>query len=583
MIGETGVGKSTFINALANYCTYDSLPDAVKDGGSFPIQSTFTVTDPQTKTQIVISSEGKLLPGTQITKVGESVTQKPNEYVFMHGHIAINLIDTPGLLDTHDAGTSAHDTDKQNVDNILKLLSQYEEIHAIFILIKANENRLKETFQYTLTEIFKRLDKSACNNVIFIFTNARSTNFKTDSAQPILQQFLNDKNLSIDLPPKKPTIYCFENDTVQYLAECKNKIPHEEEEVDDAQKSWNKSVKTTDKLLGYFSSLKPHSLAAINSIYKATSTVSMVSKLLLENIMCIFEEVSEMDKKKNEAERLKEEITSNPRNFAKGELYSLLHMTETKVVYKQLDHTNVVCESSACAKVEGDCIIYPQICCRACKVDGFIMWYCSQMTWLGVCKACRCVKSEHRFRTTETIITKKLYEPDLAVIDEIVNSNDALRQLNEGISEFENRVKQLENETEQMIETCAKLNAFAHQHALVETSSADYELLKCLENQRQTYMKAGSLNACRKASHLANIKERYQQHLARAKHYRYSVDDVPKLIEQLHRLPRKGPDIKQAMDAEENARHKVIEDVKKTKKIYEFKFGSHFSINLGLL
>jgi len=41
-----------------------------------------------------------------------------------------------------------------------------------------------------------------------------------------------------------------------------------------------------------------------------------------------------------------------------------------------------------------------------------------------------------------------------------------------------------------MIEICARLNAFVHQNASLEASSTDDELLKCLENQRQTYAKS---------------------------------------------------------------------------------------------
>jgi len=75
LIGETGVGKSTWINAFANYCVFDSLEDAVQAGGFFPIPCTFPVTDPQTNEQITILSEGKLLTETQTAKIGDSDTQ----------------------------------------------------------------------------------------------------------------------------------------------------------------------------------------------------------------------------------------------------------------------------------------------------------------------------------------------------------------------------------------------------------------------------------------------------------------------------------------------------------------------------
>ena len=102
LIGESGVGKSTWINAFGNYCKYDCLEDAAYDGGFFPIPSTFTVEHPQTGKQISISSDGELLSLMQSTEPGESVTQNPKEYVFRHNDTIINLIDTPGLLHTHD-------------------------------------------------------------------------------------------------------------------------------------------------------------------------------------------------------------------------------------------------------------------------------------------------------------------------------------------------------------------------------------------------------------------------------------------------------------------------------------------------
>jgi len=575
LFGETGVGKSTLINGISNYCSFESLEDAVKADGFFPIPSTFTTTDPQTKKQIIISSESQIPASTHIKKVGESVTEYPNEYAFLHTdtNTVINFIDTPGLLDTSDVGTSTHDTDKQHVDNILKLLSAYEEIHAILILMKANVSRLSDALQYTLTEIFKRLDKSACNNVIFIFTNAASTQFKTEKTQPLLHRFLKEKKLSIPLPPEKPTIHCFENYTVQYLAECKNKIPHDEDDVQDVQRHWKRSVKSTKEMLSYISSLEPHSLAVIKSIYDATSMVSTTSKLLLDTMMCIFKDVNEMEEQQNEAERMKDEVKRNSTDFVIEKFNNLWQSKKTLLVSIPLDHIRVVCESSRCAKVGEGHTIYPRIChvhkCNdmASKINAVLSDIQCRRMWEETCKICGCNSHEHRFRYTETkVILLSVYQPDRSVIDKIVNSDDALKVINEGISQLYNRVKQCKDEAQQMMEICAKLNAFAQQNALF---TADDELMKCLENARQTYAKLADTSI--NAKDLSEINSQYEQHFRRAMNSNYCVEHVPKLVEQLYKLPMRGQDIKDVVDTEEKVRLRLIEEAKKSKQNFIIK------------
>jgi len=549
LIGESRVDKSTWINAFANYCSFETLEEAITDGGLFPIPSVFTVTHPQTNQQITISSDGTLSTSTQMTQAGESVTQNPTEYVFWHAErgTSINLIDTPGLLDMRDAGKSTHDTDKQHVDNIFRQLSTYQEIHAIFILIKANVTRLSDAFQYTLTEIFKRLDKSACNNIIFIFTDAASSKFRPDETQPILQRFLKEKNLPIALPPEKQTIYCFEQSIMKYLAECKNKIPHDEDDDKFAKRNWQKSVQSSKELLCYLFLLQPHSLAVMMSINDATSAVSMISKLVLDAIMSIAKDTNDMEKKKSEAEGLKKEITRHQQQSANHELDTLLHITETDLVHEPLGHINVVCESARCSTVQEGHMLHPQVCCEACRVGGFIMYFCSSISWLGNCRVCGCKKSQHKWWTTKTTVLKKpFHRLHSEVIDPTADSDDELKQTNREIAVLENRVRKCKDETEQMIEMCAKLSDFTHQHALLAVSPTEDELLKCLENERQIY--AWSTHTSREADCLADIQSQYEQHLSKAKNSPCSAKDVQELIKQLCKLPMKGHDIKKIVD-----------------------------------
>ena len=304
MIGGTGVGKSTWINAFANYCSYRTLDEAAAHGGTFPISSTFATSHPQTGNLISISSEcNGLTPISQIAEVGQSVTQVPNEYVFQYQNTDICIIDTPGLLDTTDVGTNSHDRNKEHVNNILRLLSTYNEIHAICILLKANETRLSDAFQYIITEILRHVDKNASNNIIFIFTYSASTNFRPHNTQVILQKFLTENKLPIPLPPNKETVYCFESNPLQYLVERRNKIHPRQNDKEDATKNWERSKQSTANMIRYVCSLNPLPLDGINAIYDAECTIGILSTLVLETLQCVAKNECKIENKKKEAEK----------------------------------------------------------------------------------------------------------------------------------------------------------------------------------------------------------------------------------------------------------------------------------------
>ena len=552
LIGETGVGKSIWINAFANYCMFDSLQEAVQAGGLFPITCTFEITDPQTREPITISSVADGTSATsQTAEVGESVTRVPGVYRFEYENTQITVIDTPGLMDTRD--TPGHAIDKEHVSNILRVLSAYNEIHAICILVKASETRLSSALKYTLTELLRHLDKGVCNNVIFIFTNAASTNFQPDKTQAILQKFLNDNKLLIPLPPRKQTIYCFENDTMNYLAQRTNRIPVTEDYEMFATWNWKNSAKSTKDIFDYVRSLKPHALTAINTIHNAEHTIGVLSELVLQTLMCIAKDEDELEQKKKDAEIVKTQLTENPRKFASEDLKKLLFVTETKVETEPLDYTNVVCESSKCGKVVNGKTIYPKICCERCK--SRFMYFCGSINWRSECKECGCEKRKHKWRSTVTKIVKKtIYKPDQKVIAQIVESSGALTAINETISKCEHRLEMCKSESKQMLRTCAQLNTFVHQNAMM---APDDELSMSLQDKIETHEKAGS--TAKEIEVLKQIQCQYTMLLFQEKNNSYRADDVGKLIQQLYTLPMKGNDLKKAMEVEEMTRRSVVE------------------------
>ncbi|CAG2175050.1 unnamed protein product [Oppiella nova] len=169
ILGETGVGKSTWINGLVNYMTFKSLDDAEQNKSLSLIASKFTITDENYKQVEVKIGDDK----NEVMAAGQSATQEPKAYVLDWGKKHVRLIDTPGIGDTRGL-----EQDKENFDAILRYISNLDELHGICILLKPNSARLTVMFQFCVKELLTHLHKSASNNIVFCFTNARSTFYR---------------------------------------------------------------------------------------------------------------------------------------------------------------------------------------------------------------------------------------------------------------------------------------------------------------------------------------------------------------------------------------------------------------------
>lgn len=417
------------------------------------------------------------------------------------------------------------------------------------IVLKANETRLNDTFKYTLSEILKRLDKNAINNVIFIFSNSASTNFKISKTQAILQTFLSESNLQIPLPPEKPTIYCFENDTVQYLAERKNDVEPEEDE-EDTSKGWRKSAESSAQMIHYVCSLDPLPLQGINAIYDAEWTISILSKLVLETLTCVFKDTKKLEQKQRDADVMKLKVSLDPAAFVQHNLRNLrmfLHdITESKVIHVPLGHTNVVCEGSRCVEEVNGEIEYLQICCEACKSPW--MFFCQSISLSGKCKRCGCDKSTHEWRTTKTeIVAEPTEDGNLEVVD----SSNAVGVIDRAISAYEDRVNQCRDEAKQMLRTCAHMNTFVRKTALLQRSGDDDDMTRILKNKMEVFERYKKTKI-EFLEELRRIDNQYNKFLV--ENVNYKPNDVHEQIQKLYRLPVKGNDLRRAMEVEEKAR-----------------------------
>ncbi|KAJ8910297.1 hypothetical protein NQ315_002459 [Exocentrus adspersus] len=240
LLGETGVGKSTFINSLANYLTYSDFKKAEKETLVILIPSKCEVKDKHDEYHIInIGSEEDQ---NECLDTGMSATQDVKSYVFpiSNGNIKVRLIDTPGIGDVRGVAQ-----DNINCENILDYIGQLHELHAICYLFKPTNPRITVYFDYCMTQILSRLDKSASKNIIFIFTNTRGTDYSPGDTFPSLQKVIDGikaKPPHVDIPLSRKNVFCFDNEAFRYLAAIQKGVAFDGPTKQRNHESWKRSV-----------------------------------------------------------------------------------------------------------------------------------------------------------------------------------------------------------------------------------------------------------------------------------------------------------------------------------------------------
>lgn len=243
LLGETGVGKSTFINMLGNYLTYNSLDEAATKNLLYSISTKFSYIDDEfNEHEITIGSSDN-----EITLPGASSTQNPKSYTFNYAQqdTLVRIIDTPGIGDTRGM-----QYDKWNTEKLLTFISELEYLNAICIMLKPNNSRFSVLFEYCMSQILLRLDRKVKNNIVFVFTNARSSFFTPGDTYVPLQALLKRVevgSLKTTIPFNSDNIFCVDNESFRYLAVRSTGINFSDEVTEVYRKSWDKSSAAVKK------------------------------------------------------------------------------------------------------------------------------------------------------------------------------------------------------------------------------------------------------------------------------------------------------------------------------------------------
>lgn len=301
LLGETGVGKTTFLNAMMNYLYYPSLDEALENELKYLIPASFSVINPDDYEQISIKI-GKNDPNEECD-IGKSATQGCRSYLFNLKSCLLRLIDGPGIGDTR-----GYEKDRENIQHILDYVNQYPHLNGICLLLKSSTVRLDVSLRYCLKELFLHLHNNAKTNIMFIFTGAREIFFRGSGVNRLINKMLDEIESQdrVRVPFNDENTFFFDNESFRFLALKNAGYNFMMDRKDEYIHSWQKSSEELVRLFKKVIMCGAHITKETVSLNEVLQKIDLIAEPLLEitkmveeNITLASEHREQLDKRKS--------------------------------------------------------------------------------------------------------------------------------------------------------------------------------------------------------------------------------------------------------------------------------------------
>ncbi|EGG23639.1 AAA ATPase domain-containing protein [Cavenderia fasciculata] len=234
VIGETGSGKSTFINTVGNYFT----------NGKCSNPNVFIPTTNLQQNQMMNIKHTENLDSCST----ESQTTRCSTYTFEKGNSYYYFIDSPGFNDT-----AGKEKDQENIMHILATIMAEETITCIIIVINGTQIRMTEQLRYVIDCFKGNLPADLFDNILVVFTKCA----EGESSFRISE---------LDIPGVEDDgrSYCMNNSGFgpTLYNQCKPEYQKAR------SNSWHDSMKTIDDLIGVIHALNIKPATSFKKIHK---------------------------------------------------------------------------------------------------------------------------------------------------------------------------------------------------------------------------------------------------------------------------------------------------------------------------
>ena len=385
IIGETGVGKSTWIHSFINYMQSIQLEEKER----------YYLFDEKSLQEEYEKKNGKKLEGCSVTDV-PAIYNIEATNLFKN---PIRLIDTAGFGDTR--GPKYDEKITEDIRNLFEG-SEIETLNAVCLIFKANQTRSTDRLKMVMNKLFSLFGNEIKNNIIIIFTFA--DNFKKIEAVNTLKD-------------KKGPFYEILGDIEKIPYFAFNNMAYFTSDRDEVEKIYENNTKNFGSLLKYIFSLKRISLESTkkvinNRMHIKNNITNLCTKL--NNIMKVIDAATNNQMRLLE---LQKKLEKN-KECEVGQIPYTVNVPYDEVIDKE-----VKCD-------EGWYVLYCNTCNKVChqKCKGPNEgWHSSEYgcnmisTFGSECSECSCSDNKHKFK--DCYITKETVTKTKQVVDYKIDEN----------------------------------------------------------------------------------------------------------------------------------------------------------------
>ena len=340
LIGETGSGKTSFLNLMCNYGMIQTL------GKQVEIESFKQFHDIKLENSLSCKMESK--------------TDGATLYTVEYNTMNIGIIDTPGFGDSRGL-----DVDKQHVIKIIDALKTETYINCVCLVINGRNSRMSATLRYVLSEITAILPREVLDNVIIIFTN---------SADPLDLNF-EPTVLAEFLGRKIENYFCIENPYCRIeKAKAKADKLSNEKIARSLQKSFDETSQILDQM---YDTIKDFQKVYTSKFTKLYETKQVIEKKVII-LLVAYDNQTNLEDKINKA---REEAEAALKTKTLNKDFKSTQMIE-RTITKNTSRHNTLCGHPNCySNCHAPCSLDKSL-------DKEVFKSCAAMKRSDYCKRC---------------------------------------------------------------------------------------------------------------------------------------------------------------------------------------------------